>query len=81
MFFLGQYGKTFGRRVERMSDATIDRLVRYPWPGNIRELQNVIERAVVLCQGSVLDLDEGLLPATGSTALRRHAPRQSRTTE
>ena len=67
MFFLGQYGKTFGRRIERMSEATIDRLVRYPWPGNIRELQNVIERAVVLCQGSVLDLDEGLLPVTGST--------------
>jgi len=67
MFFLGQYGKTFGRRIERMSEATIDRLVRYPWPGNVRELQNVIERAVVLCQGSVLDLDEGLLPATEST--------------
>jgi DNA-binding NtrC family response regulator len=67
MFFLGQYGKTFERRIERMSETTIDRLVRYPWPGNIRELQNVIERAVVLCQGAVLDLDEGLLPATAST--------------
>src|SRR5262249_10215473 len=66
MFFLGQYGKAFGRRIERMSDATIERLIRYPWPGNIRELQNVIERAVVLCQGTVLELDEGLLPATES---------------
>jgi formate hydrogenlyase transcriptional activator len=68
MFFLGQYGKGLGRRIERMSDATIERLIRYPWPGNIRELQNVIERAVVLCPGSVLDLDEGLLPATESAA-------------
>jgi formate hydrogenlyase transcriptional activator len=68
MFFLGQYGKTFGRRIERMSEATIERLIRYPWPGNIRELQNVIERAVVLCQGSVLELDELLLPAAGSAS-------------
>ena len=70
MFFLGQYAKTFGRRIEGMSESTIDRLVRYPWPGNIRELQNVIERAAVLCQGSVLDLDEGLLPAAGFASTR-----------
>src|SRR5262245_9171006 len=74
MFFLSQYGKTRGRRIERMSETTIDRLVRYPWPGNIRELQNVIERAVVLCQGAVLDLDEGLLPAAGSTATTATKP-------
>jgi len=37
-------------------------LVNYPWPGNIRELQNVIERGVVLSQGPVLTLDRDLLP-------------------
>jgi formate hydrogenlyase transcriptional activator len=63
-FFLGRFSKKFGRRIDRVSEETMNRLVRYPWPGNIRELQNVIERAVVLCQGSVLELDQDLLPAT-----------------
>jgi formate hydrogenlyase transcriptional activator len=38
-------------------------LESYPWPGNIRELQNLIERGVVLCQGPVLTLDPSLLSA------------------
>ena len=40
------------------------RLVSYPWPGNIRELQNVIERAVVLSNGESLELGEGFAPAS-----------------
>jgi formate hydrogenlyase transcriptional activator len=62
MFFLAQFSKKFGRRIDRVSEPTMDRLVRYAWPGNIRELQNVIERAAILCQGATLELDEDLLP-------------------
>jgi formate hydrogenlyase transcriptional activator len=56
-FFLGRFSKKFGKKVDGVSQPTMDRLVRYSWPGNIRELENVIERAFVLSQGPVLELE------------------------
>ena len=44
------------RTITRISSAAMDALVRYSWPGNIRELQNLIERAVVLSSGDVLQI-------------------------
>jgi formate hydrogenlyase transcriptional activator len=61
-FFLSKFSAKFGRRIERVDRETVDRLVAYSWPGNIRELQNVIERAVVLSTGPVLRLGPDLLP-------------------
>jgi transcriptional regulator with GAF, ATPase, and Fis domain len=61
MFFLAQYTKRFGKRVETISPETMARLAAYDWPGNIRELQNVIERAVILAPGPVLELDDDVL--------------------
>ena len=63
MFFLARYSKKFGKNIEGMARATLDRLTNYAWPGNIRELQNVIERAVILSQSSVLELEPDLIPA------------------
>ena len=63
MFFLSRFGKKFGKRMDGVSQETMELLIRYPWPGNIRELQNVIERGVVLAQGPVLTLDPGVLQA------------------
>ncbi|MFL5441070.1 MAG: helix-turn-helix domain-containing protein, partial [Myxococcales bacterium] len=62
MFFLSRYSQRLGKSVSSVSEQTMYRLVRYRWPGNIRELQNVIERAVVLSHGSVLELDHELGP-------------------
>jgi transcriptional regulator with GAF, ATPase, and Fis domain len=56
MFFLTRFNKKFGRDINRISPETMQRLMNYHWPGNIRELQNVIERAVILCSGSALVL-------------------------
>ncbi len=53
--FIRRYGRQFGRRVEGISSSALQQLMAYDWPGNIRELENVLARAVVLCQGSVLD--------------------------
>jgi predicted ATPase/transcriptional regulator with GAF, ATPase, and Fis domain len=57
MFFLAKFNKKFGKKVDRIPAETMQRLVNYHWPGNIRELQNVIERAVILSNGPVLVLD------------------------
>jgi formate hydrogenlyase transcriptional activator len=57
MFFLSRFAKKFGKRMDGVSQETMELLIRYPWPGNIRELQNVIERGVVLAQAPVLTLD------------------------
>jgi formate hydrogenlyase transcriptional activator len=62
MFFLARFAKEFGKPVEVVSQATMERLVAYDWPGNIRELQNIIERAAVLSSGRVLELGPDLLP-------------------
>jgi len=55
-----------GKKVDSVSQETMDRLMAYPWPGNIRELQNVIERAVILSPGPTLTLDKDLLPVVAS---------------
>jgi formate hydrogenlyase transcriptional activator len=61
-FFVERFSRQFGKNITGISQDTMDALSRYFWPGNIRELQNVIERAVVLCSGSVLRLGNDLLP-------------------
>jgi formate hydrogenlyase transcriptional activator len=63
-FFLSRFAKKFGKPVSAVSAETMRRLTGYEWPGNIRELQNVIERAVVLSEGPVLELDPDLVPVT-----------------
>src|SRR5580692_3844977 len=52
--FVQQFSRRMNRSVETIPSETMNMLVRYDWPGNIRELQNVIERAVILSTGGVL---------------------------
>jgi formate hydrogenlyase transcriptional activator len=62
LFFLSRFTKKLGRKIDARPQGIMDLLTRYAWPGNIRELQNLIERAVVLSPGPVLDYS--LLPLT-----------------
>jgi formate hydrogenlyase transcriptional activator len=61
-YFVSRFAKRMGKRIQRIDRANLDCLQRYAWPGNIRELQNVIERAVILSDGEVLRLDSSSFP-------------------
>ncbi len=63
LFFLARFARKFGKALEGISQETMDLLMSYSWPGNIRELQNVIERGVVLATGKLLTLDRDLFQA------------------
>ncbi len=52
-FRLMKYGRSFGKRIEGISEDGKRALLAYSWPGNIRELQNVLERAVILSAGII----------------------------
>jgi len=61
-FFVNKYMTMMNKQIREIAPETLDRLMEYPWPGNIRELENVIERAVILCKGPALIIEEDLLP-------------------
>jgi formate hydrogenlyase transcriptional activator len=66
-FCISRFSKRLGKRIDGVSRESMENLVNYPWPGNIRELQNVIERAVVLAVDSTLRLDRDLMPLAAPT--------------
>ena len=66
MFFLSRYARNLGKKIDGISAAATETLTNYSWPGNIRELQNLIERALILCNGPVLELDNDLTTVSGS---------------
>ena len=69
-YFVTQIAASVGKRIDQIHAGTMERLSRYRWPGNIRELRNVLERAVILSEGGLLRLEDTELggPATGSVA-------------
>src|SRR5262249_32888478 len=71
------FAQRMKKNIETVPSETLDTLCHYHWPGNIRELQNVIERAVILSTGSVLRVHRGEFKVGAAPA----APRKSDTLE
>jgi formate hydrogenlyase transcriptional activator len=66
-FCVSRFSKRLGKKIDGVSRESMEKLMNYPWPGNIRELQNVIERAVILSVDSILRLDRDLMPVEAAT--------------
>jgi formate hydrogenlyase transcriptional activator len=70
-YFIGRYAGSAGKQFRNIDRRTLEWLQAYDWPGNIRELQNVVERAVILCDGETFSIEETWLqPETRGTSTR-----------
>ncbi len=61
-YFIDRYSRKARKNIRHVSQETLELLQSYAWPGNIRELQNVIERSVILCETETFSIDESWLP-------------------
>ena len=68
-FFISRYARNLGKKITGISEAATQKLLSYSWPGNIRELQNVVERALILSTGPILDLDNDLTSTSATSVL------------
>src|SRR6201988_2578363 len=76
--FIDRYAREAGKNIRKISKETLDLFQAYPWPGNIRELRNVIERSVIVCETESFSVDESWLSRQPSrtSATSQHELRQ-----
>jgi len=82
-YFIDRYAREAGKNIARVSKETLDLFQSYPWPGNIRELRNVIERSIIVCETENFSVDESWLsrqpqpaPPTSQLELRQRLAAQ-----
>ncbi len=78
--FTEKIGRKIGRRIKQISKADILKLQDYVWPGNIRELENVLERAIITSEGDTINLDDNQLKSLISNHIKIIAETNSITT-
>jgi PAS domain S-box-containing protein len=61
--FVRKYAKKLQKKIDSVAQTAMDMLVNYSWPGNIRELENIIERAVIITNGKTIRIDDSFLPS------------------
>jgi transcriptional regulator with GAF, ATPase, and Fis domain len=72
-YFVKRFADKMGKRIRRIERRTVELCQAYGWPGNIRELQNIVERSVILCTSDTLAIDAAWLSAQGQTAITTDA--------
>ena len=81
-FFTDKHAKKMNRAIEEIPSSALDELTMYDWPGNIRELQNLVERSVILSPGPVLQIAApDSLPVSDSDTLRKDVGERERIIE
>ena len=70
-FFTEKFSIKFDKKIYELPDKFVANLLDYSWPGNIRELRNIIERAVILSKDGKLHIDDGLRFTTNIPPLTR----------
>jgi Nif-specific regulatory protein len=69
-YFLQKFNAETGRKIRGYTPRAMEQMLKYRWPGNVREMKNVVERAILLCSGEYIDLEDVMLsklPTTGDT--------------
>ncbi len=69
-YFIKRYAAKAGKKIKSVDRRTVELFKSYHWPGNIRELQNVIERSVIVCEGETFSVDQSWL--SGAARQPRH---------
>ena len=67
-YFVDRYTRKSGKTIRQISKKSLELFQSYPWPGNIRELQNVVERSMIVCESEVFSVDESWLSSQPSAA-------------
>jgi PAS domain S-box-containing protein len=75
-YFINRYSRKAGKKIRSVEKKSLELLQSYSWPGNIRELQNVIERSVVVCEGEMFSVDRGWFSHAASL-VREPGPSES----
>jgi formate hydrogenlyase transcriptional activator len=71
-YFIDRYARKAGKTIRTIEKNTLELLQSYSWPGNIRELQNVVERSLIVCEGETFSVDQSWLSGeSGQTYLRK----------
>jgi len=73
-YLIDRYAQKTGKKIRNISKKTLELFQTYDWPGNIRELQNVVERAVILCDGETFSVDETWLMRAASRSTATGVP-------
>src|SRR5208283_485198 len=77
-YFIDRYARKAGKSFRRVNKKSLELLQSYPWPGNIRELQNVIERSAIVCDTENFTVDESWLSRQPLASERKGGPEEGR---